>query len=99
MAYKKRFEKYGGKMFTFLGHDVPWNNNNAEHAVKAFACLRSVIGGSSSPKGIREYLVLLSIYASCKFKGVNFLEFMLSASDDVNRFAVRRARSPCRGAP
>jgi hypothetical protein len=32
--YKKRFEKSGEKMFTFLDHDgVPWNNNNAEHAI------------------------------------------------------------------
>jgi DNA-directed RNA polymerase subunit RPC12/RpoP len=29
--YKKRFQKSGEKMFTFLDHDgVPWNNNNAE---------------------------------------------------------------------
>ena len=33
--YKKRFQKSGEKMFTFLDHDgVPWNNNNAEHAIK-----------------------------------------------------------------
>lgn len=32
--YGKRFKKYGSKMFTFLEHDgVPWNNNNAEHAI------------------------------------------------------------------
>jgi hypothetical protein len=37
--YKKRFEKSGGKMFTFLDHDgVPWNNNNAEHAIKRVSC-------------------------------------------------------------
>ncbi len=52
--YKKRFERNSGKLFTFLDHDgVPWNNNNAEHAIKAFARLRRSIGGKSSAKGIR----------------------------------------------
>jgi hypothetical protein len=36
--YGKRILKYQSKLFTFLEHDgVPWNNNNAEHAVKYFA--------------------------------------------------------------
>jgi hypothetical protein len=31
---KQRFEKNRDTLFTFLKHDgVPWNNNNAEHAV------------------------------------------------------------------
>jgi hypothetical protein len=60
--YKKRFEKNQGKLFTFLDYDgIPWNNNNAEHAIKAFASLRKVIGGVSTEKGIREYLTLLSV--------------------------------------
>ena len=34
-SYKKRFEKNRNKLFTFLDYDdVPWNNNNAEHAIK-----------------------------------------------------------------
>src|SRR5437879_5136153 len=45
--YKKRFEKNRDKLFTFLDYDgIPWNNNNAEHAIKAFAALRDGIGGS-----------------------------------------------------
>jgi len=29
--------KYGSRLFTFLDYDgVPWNNNNAEHAIKGF---------------------------------------------------------------
>jgi hypothetical protein len=38
---QKRFTKHRDKLFTFLEYDnVPWNNNNAEHAVKSFADLR-----------------------------------------------------------
>jgi Transposase IS66 family len=43
---KERLEKNRDKLFTFLSYDgVPWNNNNAEHAVKPFAELRRTIGG------------------------------------------------------
>jgi len=83
--YKKRFEKNRDKLFTFLDHDgVPWNNNNAEHAIKAFALLRTALRGASSEKGIREYLTLLSICETCKYKGVNFLAFLRSGRKDVD---------------
>ncbi len=59
---KKRLEKNRGSLFTFLDYDgVPWNNNNAEHAIKAFALLRRDFSGVSTEKGIQEYLILLSI--------------------------------------
>lgn len=75
-------------MFTFLVHDgVPWNNNNAEHAVKAFAMLRHTIAGVTSEKGIRDYLVLLSICQTCKYKEVDFLDFLRSEEKDVEAFA------------
>lgn len=97
MKCKERFEKNRNKLFTFLTHDgVPWNNNNAEHAVKAFAMLRHVIDGVTSEKGIREYLVLLSICQTCKYKNLDFLEFLRSGDKDLVAFErLRRApRSP-----
>ena len=90
-GYRKRFEKNRDRLFTFLDYDgIPWNNNNAEHAIKAFARLRNIIGGSSTAKGIREYLVLLSISETCKCKGVRFLDFLLSQQPDVDILARRR---------
>lgn len=71
---------------------MPWNNNNAEHAVKAFATLRKVIGGSSTEKGIREYLILLSICETCKYKGLDFLEFLRSGENNIEAFASSRRR-------
>src|SRR5207249_6280068 len=45
----ERLQKNRNKMFTFLDFDgVPWNNNNAEHAVKAFASLRRLIEGKTT---------------------------------------------------
>jgi len=92
-AVKNRFEKNRDKLFTFLVHDgVPWNNNNAEHAVKAFATLRRVIDGLASEKGIREYLVLLSISETCKYRGVDFLDFLRSGEKDIRVFAESKQR-------
>jgi predicted RecB family nuclease len=86
---KKRFEKYHNKLFTFLDYDgIPWNNNNAEHTIKSFAMLRNVIGGTSTDKGIREYLILFSIYETCKYKGVSFLEFLRSEEKDIDNFII-----------
>lgn len=34
-GYRRRFEKNRDRLFTFLDHDgIPWNNNNAEHAIR-----------------------------------------------------------------
>jgi hypothetical protein len=64
---KQRFERNREELFTFLRYDdVPWNNNNAEHAVKPFAMLRHVINGVTSPQGLRDYLILLSVCQTCK---------------------------------
>jgi predicted RecB family nuclease len=87
--YQKRFIKNSDKLFTFLDYDnVPWNNNNAEHAIKPFAVLRHNLAGLSTSKGIREYLILLSIEETCKYRGINFLDFLLSEQDDVDTFAA-----------
>jgi len=94
---RDRFQKNRDKLFTFLSSDgIPWNNNNAEHAVKAFATLRKVIGGSSTEKGIREYLILLSICETCKYKGLDFLDFLRSGERDINAFAARRRKRETR---
>jgi hypothetical protein len=88
--YQKRLKKNHDKLFTFLDYDgVPWNNNNAEHAVKAFAMLRRVIRATSSETGIEDYLILLSICETCNCKGVDFLGFLLSEEIDIEEY-IRR---------
>jgi predicted RecB family nuclease len=87
----ERLQKNRDTMFTFLSFDaVPWNNKNAEHAVKAFANLRHVIDGTTSESGLRDYLVLLSLCETCKYKSVDFLSFLRSGSKNVADFANRR---------
>ncbi len=86
-GYRKRLLKYRDKLFTFLDHDgVPWNNNNAEHAVKGFAYYREVADNLITEAGLNQYLVLLSVYQTCKYKGVSFLKFLLSGQMDIDAF-------------
>ena len=88
---KLRFEKNRDKLFTFLRYDgVPWNNNNAEHAIKAFARLRDVISGLCTKKSLDEYLTLLSVSETCEYQGLDFLDFLRSGEKDVETFACRR---------
>ncbi len=95
--YKKRFGKSGLKMFTFLAHDgVPWNNNNAEHAIKRFAKHRRDADGRFTPTSLNEYLVLASVLATCEFNNVNGLKFLLSnetSLDGLLKMAGRKANA------
>ena len=77
--YQKRFQKSGLKMFTFLDHEgVPWNNNNAEHAIKRFAKHRRDANGKFTEASLREYLVMASVLETCEFNNVSVLDFLLS---------------------
>jgi len=83
------FEKNRDQPFTFLRYDgVPWKNN-AEHAIKAFARLRDVISGSSTKKGVDEYLTLLSVSETCKNRGIDFLDFLRSGERSIMVFERR----------
>ena len=96
--YKKRFQKSGEKMFTFLDHDgVPWNNNNAEHAIKRFAYYRRDADGRFTERTLQEYLVLATVLETCEFNNVNVLEFLLSQETSLEgllRMAGRNAGVP-----
>lgn len=90
---KERFEKNKNKLFTFLNYDgIPWNNNNAEHAIKAFAMLRNVMRGTSTAKGIEEYLSLLTVSETCTCQGLDFLDFLRSREESIHEFAENRQR-------
>jgi hypothetical protein len=93
-----RLRKNRDKLFTFLEFDnVPWNNNNAEHAIKAFALIRRVIDGKTTEKGLRDFLILLSIRETCKYKNVDFLGFLRSGSKDIDGFAQSRQKHRVEG--
>jgi predicted RecB family nuclease len=90
---RARLLKYQEKLFTFIHYDgVPWNNNNAEHAIKQFAYYREHTTGMLRETGLRDYLVLLSLCQTCRYKDVNFLHFLLSKARDVDMFCERKRR-------
>ncbi len=75
--YAKRFKKHWEQLWTFLYYDnVPWNNNNAEAAVKAFAQHRRGVKGQMHVRGITEYLQMLTVAQTCRYRNISFLDFL-----------------------
>jgi predicted RecB family nuclease len=86
-GYQRRLAKSGAKLFTFLSHDgVSWNNNVAENAIKVFASRRRVMGSTFTEKGIADYLLFLSIYATLRRKGLSFMKYLQSTEENVKAF-------------
>jgi hypothetical protein len=92
-GYKTRIEKYGDRLFAFLDYDgVPWNNNNAENALKLVAKRRRLFGTSVSESGLKNYLVFMSIYQTLRRKGISLLRFLLSGETDLEKFVASYRR-------
>lgn len=92
---RQRFVRNRNKLFTFLSHDgVPWHNNNAEHAIKAFSKLRNIIRGSFTERTVKDNAILLSICQTCKYSNLESFEFLRSGETDIYAFAesLRRRR-------
>lgn len=82
--WQKRFNSYKNELFTFIDYDgIPWNNNNAEAAIKSIALYRREADGLATKKRIQENLILLSIQQTCKYRGINFLKFLLSSEKSI----------------
>ncbi len=84
---RDRLLKCWGRLFTFIHHDgVSWNNNYAENAIRYFAYYREKVKGVMTTSGLREYLILLSVFETCRYRGISFLRFMLSREVDLVGF-------------
>jgi hypothetical protein len=87
-AYRNRFLRHRDTLFTFLEHDgVPWNNSNAEHAIRRFAYYREVTVALHNEAGLTQYLMLLSILQTCKCMGLGFFSFLRSGETDIEAYA------------
>jgi hypothetical protein len=92
-ALRDRLLRYWDKLFTFLHHDgVSWNNTCAEHAIKKFARYREEAAQSVKEEGLKEYLVLLSIYETCRYRGLSFFKFLRSKELDLETY--RESKRP-----
>jgi hypothetical protein len=91
IGYARRFAKYRNYLFRFLGHDgIPWNNNNAEHAIKRFAKFRRTANGVTTEDTISDYLILLSVCLTCEYRSINFLNVLLGKKDRDYGFGPKR---------
>lgn len=98
VALRDKLLKWQDKLFTFIRYDgVSWNNNNAENAIKRFAYYREDTIGVLTEAGLTDYLVLLSLFQTCRYKGVSFYKFLLSREQDIDAF--RRKPRTIRQAP
>jgi hypothetical protein len=55
-----------------------------------YTCYRRISDGQILEGGLKNYLVLLSIFQTCKYKGISFLKFLLSREEDVGTYCERR---------
>lgn len=90
---RARLIKYREKLFTFLQYDaIPWNNNNAEHAIKQFAYFREQRNGMVQEAGLKDYLALLSVEQTCAYRQISFLTFLVSKERDIDTYRERQRR-------
>ena len=57
-------------------NDVEYHNNVSKRALRRFAEFRKILYGSRSDAGARRTKILMSIYATCEQRGVNFYQFV-----------------------
>ena len=74
--YVKRLKREGDSLFTFIMHDVEYHNNVSERALRRFSAYRQILYGNRSVAGARRTKILMSVYATCEQRGVNFYQFV-----------------------
>jgi Transposase IS66 family len=90
-SLRERLLKCWGRLFTFIHRDgVSWNNNYAENAIRYFAYYRERVKGVMTADGLRQYLIFLSIFQTCRYRGMSFLRFLLSREVDLVGFRDRK---------
>lgn len=65
------------RILTFVEHPgVPFHNNYAEYLIRIGVIKRKISGGSVSAQGAEAYAILLSIYVTCKLRGISFPRYL-----------------------
>jgi hypothetical protein len=92
IKYQTRLIKNRNKLFEFINHNVSWNNNNAEHAIKILAMHANKDLNGFRETRIDDYLKIMSIYQSCKFQKISFLKYLLSNEGTLESYVLRDRR-------
>ena len=75
----KRIERYRDEWLVFLYNvDVEPTNNLAERQIRPFVLIRKISAGNRSEWGALVYTQLMSVFSTCKQRGLNFVDTILS---------------------
>ena len=73
----KKVKRQQPRILTFVEHpNVPFHNNYAEYLIRIGVLKRKISGGSVSAEGAEAYEILLSIYSTCKLRGISFHKYL-----------------------
>ena len=73
----KKVKRQQPRILTFVEHPgAPCHNNYGEFLIRVGVLKRKVSGGSVSAEGANAYAILLSIYVTCKLRGISFPKYM-----------------------
>jgi len=76
----KKVKRQQPRILTFVEHPgVPFHNNYAEYLIRIGVLKRKISGGSVSPEGAQAYAILLSIYTTCKLRGISFPKYLMES--------------------
>lgn len=73
----KKVKRQQPRILTFVEYpDAPCHNNYGEFLIRIGVLKRKVSGGSVSAEGANAYAILLSIYVTCRLRGISFPKYM-----------------------
>ena len=73
----KKVKRQQPRILTFVEHPgVPNHNNYAEYLIRIGVLKRKISGGSVSVEGANAYAILLSIYTTCRLRGISFPRYL-----------------------
>ena len=73
----KKVKRQQPRILTFVEHGgVPTHNNYAEYLIRIGVLKRKISGGSVSVEGANAYAILLSIYTTCRLRGISFPRYL-----------------------
>jgi transposase len=73
----KKVKRQQPRILTFVEHPgVPNHNNYAEYLIRIGVLKRKISGGSVSEEGANAYAILLSIYTTCRLRGISFPRYL-----------------------
>jgi transposase len=76
----KRLAKHSEELFVFLLHpDVPADNNHAERQIRYAVVMRKNSYGNRSKGGAQAQAILMSIFRTCRLRGIDPIEFMINS--------------------